>query len=66
VPNSVICGLVATMRGFRMVEQSLRPLPTMHRYLPPPDSTGSTLANRMKEEVVLTFVRPRLTRVRDF
>ena len=57
VSNSGICTTTAQQHGFELLETTIRPLPTRHRYLPPPTSTSSTLSKRMKEEVVLTFSR---------
>jgi SAM-dependent methyltransferase len=55
VPNSAICRLLGGQHGFEVVEQTVRPLPTRHRYLPPPNATVSTLSQRMKEEAIITF-----------
>jgi DNA modification methylase len=57
VPNSEICRLTAEAHSFKLTESVVRPLPSQHRYLPPPESGLSTLETRMREEAVLTFVR---------
>jgi hypothetical protein len=57
VPNSTVCADIAKKHGFDLLDQTLRPLPMRRRYLPPPDATLGTLAQRMKEEAVLTFAR---------
>jgi DNA modification methylase len=57
VPNSALCRVAAMRHGFEFEEGVLRPLPTKHRYLPPPESGPSTLSARMREEAVLTFRR---------
>lgn len=57
VPNSALCRVTAHKHGFALQEGVLRPLPAQHRYLPPPGGASSTLGSRMREEVVLTFLR---------
>jgi len=57
VPNSALCRVAALKHGFDFEEGVLRPLPTKHRYLPPPDAGPSTLSARMREEAILTFRR---------
>lgn len=57
ISNSAICAGAATRNGFELVDETIRPLPARHRYLPPPTSTTGTLATRMKDEVVYTFRR---------
>jgi DNA modification methylase len=57
ISNSGICKSTAEEAGFRLIETTIRPLPTHHRYLPPPTTTSSTLALRMKEEIVYTFTK---------
>jgi DNA modification methylase len=57
VPNSALCRVAALRHGFAFEEGVLRPLPTKHRYLPPPEAGAGTLSARMREEAVLTFRR---------
>ena len=57
ISNSAICAITAARHGFRLIDEALRPLPTRHRYLPPPSTTTTALAQRMKEEIVFTFAR---------
>lgn len=57
VSNSSICRLAAAHHGFSVSDEAVRPLPSRHRYLPPPESGDSQFASRMREEVVLTFLR---------
>jgi hypothetical protein len=57
VPNSTLCRLAAAGHGFRFEEGVLRPLPTKHRYLPPPDAGNTSFSSRMREEAILTFKR---------
>lgn len=57
VSNSALCRLAAVDHGFQFREGVLRPLPTKHRYLPPPEVGQGTLSSRMREEAVLTFSR---------
>jgi hypothetical protein len=53
--NSGICVAAAKHHGFALMSTQVREIPAEHRYLPPPGSTASSLAKRMKEEVVYTF-----------
>lgn len=55
--NSMLCRVAATRHGFDFEEGVLRPLPTKHRYLPPPDAGASSLSAGMREKAVLTFKR---------
>jgi DNA methylase len=57
VSNEGIAVATAGRNGFRLIDRNVRPLPARHRYLPPPGTATSTLARRMKDEVVLTFER---------
>jgi SAM-dependent methyltransferase len=57
ISNAEICAGAATKNGFKLVERDLRPLPSQHRYLPPPTSSTGTLATRMKHETIFTFRR---------
>jgi hypothetical protein len=45
--------------GLQLLRQRTRPLPSNRRYLPPPGSpgTGKQLEGRMREEVIMTFIR---------
>jgi SAM-dependent methyltransferase len=57
VSNSGICAAALAHHGFVLAEKQVRQIPARHRYLPPPDASLSSLAKRMKEEVVYTFRR---------
>jgi DNA modification methylase len=57
VHNSEIIQKAAEHNGFFLADKQVRPLPTGSRYLPPPASTKSALARRMREEVVMRFTR---------
>lgn len=57
ISNAAICTGAAERHGFKVVDETVRPLPTRHRYLPPPTTTSSTLSQRMNEEIVYTFER---------
>lgn len=50
--NSDAVRACATDQGLKLTQQKSRSLPSSSRYLP---VTGTKLANRMKEEVILTF-----------
>lgn len=58
IRNSEALTLLALNRGFRIESTISRPIPESRRYLPPPDSiaSGDKMKNRMREEVILTFV----------
>lgn len=58
VSNSDAFRTAAERSGLTLVEERVRDLPTQHRYLPPPTSTRSTLAKRMKTETVLRLSKP--------
>jgi len=55
VPTSQIAISLASKHGFTLVDDVSRPLPTQHRYLPPPESQSSSFSSRMKLERILTF-----------
>ncbi|MEX0825725.1 MAG: DNA methyltransferase [Acidimicrobiia bacterium] len=56
IPNSEILQRLASLAGFKIIKKVARPLPTKHRYLPPPQSTAtSDLDRRLSSEWVLTF-----------
>jgi DNA modification methylase len=55
VENAAICTSTAKRHGFEVIARALRPLPTRHRYLPPPSTTTGAMSQRMKEEVIFTF-----------
>lgn len=55
ISNSGICTSAAALHGFTLTSSEVRSIPARHRYLPPPGSATSSLAKRMKEEMVLTF-----------
>jgi SAM-dependent methyltransferase len=57
ISNAAICAGAASRHGFRVIEETVRPLPARHRYLPPPTASTGTLATRMKDEIVFTFRR---------
>lgn len=57
IRNSECAIEAARLSGLRLVSESERELPASHRYLPPPDAGGSALAERMRTEAVLSFVR---------
>lgn len=57
ISNAAICAGAVERHGFEMVDETTRPLPARHRYLPPPSTTSSTLSQRMNEEIVYTFRR---------
>jgi hypothetical protein len=57
ISNAAICASAVTRHGFKLTEETVRPLPARHRYLPPPTATSGTLAQRMNEEIVYTFKR---------
>lgn len=62
IENTAICALAAQRHGFGVVDRQIRPLPTRHRYLPPPSATPGALSQRMKEEVILTLRKQRTRR----
>ncbi len=51
---TVVSGVAATS-GFELIEQRRRPIESRRRYLPPPGSTKSPLAGRLREEVILQY-----------
>lgn len=57
ISNAAICEGAVKRHGFKMVDETIRPLPARHRYLPPPATTSGTLSQRMHEEIVYTFQR---------
>jgi SAM-dependent methyltransferase len=57
IANSEICVGTAARHGFELIDETVRPLPARHRYLPPPTASTGTLAQRMNDEVVFTFQR---------
>lgn len=57
ISNAEICAGAATRNGFALIQRDERPLPTQHRYLPPPTASTGTLATRMKHETIFTFRR---------
>lgn len=57
ISNATICAGAVERHGFKVVDETIRPLPAMHRYLPPPSTTSGTLSQRMNEEIVYTFQR---------
>ncbi|MCO6490188.1 MAG: hypothetical protein J5I98_17375 [Phaeodactylibacter sp.] len=58
ISNTQIFKNAARLVGFQFGEVEERPILATKRYLPPPsDSRGNSLANRMKTEAIMTFVR---------
>jgi len=57
ISNAAICKTTITRHGFEVTEETIRPLPGRHRYLPPPAASSGTLAQRMNDEIVYTFKR---------
>jgi hypothetical protein len=57
ISNAAICAGAVQRHGFQVVDETVRPLPARHRYLPPPKATSGSLAQRMNEEIVYTFRR---------
>lgn len=58
ISNTQIFQNAARLAGFQFDEIEERPILATKRYLPPPsDSGGNSLANRMKKEAIMTFVR---------
>jgi hypothetical protein len=57
ISNAAICVGAAGRHGFDLIDETVRPLPARHRYLPPPAVSSGTLGQRIKEEVVFTFSR---------
>jgi DNA modification methylase len=58
ISNTRIFKNAARLAGFQFEEIEERTILATKRYLPPPsDSGGNSLANRMKTEAIMTFVR---------
>ncbi len=57
ISNAGMCASAAARHGFEMVDETVRPLPARHRYLPPPSASSGTLSQRMNEEIIYTFQR---------
>jgi DNA modification methylase len=58
INNTQIFKNAARLAGFHFEEVEERPIVATKRYLPPPgDSSGNSLANRMKTEAIMTFLR---------
>lgn len=58
ISNTRIFKNAARLAGFQFEEVEERPILATKRYLPPPSgSSGNSLANRMKTEAIMTFVR---------
>lgn len=59
IRNSTIVRGAAQRAGLELISRRSRELPAASRYLPPPsDADNSTLAGRMRHEVVLRFAAP--------
>ena len=63
VKNSKCISELALETGFEIHSTRTRPLPENRRYLPPPEtrSSGKALRKRMREEVILTLLKPKPT-----
>jgi DNA modification methylase len=61
VRNSALVEATAVAKGLRLTRKTARLLPDSRRYLPPPcrSKVGASLSGRMRQEVVLTFERPK-------
>jgi hypothetical protein len=59
IRNSKIISKLATDAGLKLQHESRRMLPPNRRYLPPPTMLRGTLNSRMRQEVVLTFSKPK-------
>lgn len=58
IQNSKCISVLAEEAGFQLVSVRKRPLPENRRYLPPPaKGVGNALRKRMREEVILSFVK---------
>jgi hypothetical protein len=57
IENSSVCSVAARSHGFEMLKRQRRPIPAHHRYLPPPSNDGGALSQRMREEIIYTFIR---------
>jgi DNA modification methylase len=65
IANAKIIAALARKAGLRLVSERKRTLPPNRRYLPPPSRrkrTTAALDARMRREVVLKFIKPRLRR----
>ncbi len=59
VRNSVIISAIAAQCGLRLEERRIRTIPAGRRYLPAPKARGSSeLDNRIRREVILSFIKP--------
>ena len=58
IKNSKALIVLAQNRGFKLLSMVSRPIEESRRYLPPPTSktAGESMGNRMREEVILSFV----------
>ncbi len=61
IKNSRGIRLLGVEAGLRLQKTRHRPIPENRRYLPPPttSSAGKNLQKRMREEIILTFTKPR-------
>ncbi|MDZ7724638.1 MAG: hypothetical protein U5R06_17985 [candidate division KSB1 bacterium] len=59
IKNSEALASLAKQHGLTLVSRTTRPIETRRRYLPPPESikAGDRMQNRMREEVILHFVK---------
>lgn len=59
IKNSEILARLAASNGLSLVSTNTRPIDTSRRYLPPPGSkkAGKEMQTRMKEEVILQFIK---------
>jgi DNA modification methylase len=62
IRNAKIISKLARLAGLKLRHEITRALPPNRRYLPPPVDVGQkrALNTRMRREVVLTFVKPRI------
>jgi len=55
--NAELLQRAARDMGLRLVGEAVRELPPSNRYLPPPGADAGDLSRRMRQEVILSFVR---------
>jgi DNA modification methylase len=62
IRTSQIISAIAKLCGLMILNRRVRGLPANRRYLPPPSARSSSDAmdSRMRQEVVLTFVKPKV------
>jgi DNA modification methylase len=57
INNAKIVALTAESLGLKLLSTKRRKIPSNRRYLPPPSSKKSSIYTRMREEVILAFVK---------